>query len=185
VIEAHREPKSETARELQPALAVLEAVADRVHSQDLQAKVTLDSIGEAIFALDLQGRIALANPTALRWAAVDARPLLGRSIHDIAPGLLGTPDDPLRILHAAADHYGLKPAGGSPGGGSQMPWLQEGSEDAWNLGDWAPPWPHRPTGTGVLESTLTAIRSRRGELAGFVLVCADPTARRPLSELKF
>jgi len=48
-----------------------------------QTKLILDSAGEGIYGLDLQGRTTFINPAAARMLGYEVEELIGRSMHDV------------------------------------------------------------------------------------------------------
>jgi PAS domain S-box-containing protein len=84
-------------------LRVREKTAD-LRRATRQIEVMLNSVGDGIYGVDLEGRITFVNPSAARALGYEPEQLLGRSAHDAlhATAAEGDPDEP---GHEAAHCY--------------------------------------------------------------------------------
>lgn len=87
---------------------ILSRAAADLHMQRAQAAVTLQAIGDAVFTLDLQGRVVFANP-ATASLGFDPDQLLGRGMAALMPALF---DDPAACVPWHARRVTLNAADG-------------------------------------------------------------------------
>lgn len=172
---------SDVPPELQPTFAALDQLASAVRAQQVQAQITLAAIPDAVFTLDPNGLVLLANPPAQALAAHSGRPVLGQSIHELLPGALQGNSPQLDALQAATSRY-LRQTGPEPEmePEARLPWEQAAHRAWWPVGFWKPKQAlvmDESTEERELELSLSVVRGSRGELAGFVLICHDRAPR--------
>lgn len=122
--------------------------------------VVLDSVAEAVFGIDLDGRITFANRALGEMTGWRARELIGRERHEL-----------LHHTHADGEPYAREscPIHATLADGKarfvddDLFWRRDGS--------WFP-----------VEYSVTPLRDRRGDPVGGVVVLRDVTERRSLAE---
>jgi len=121
-----------------------------------QNELILNSAGEGIYGLDLQGRTTFANPAAARMIGWEVEELIGQPQHD--------------ILHHTKPN-------GAPYPREECPIYAASKDGAVHHVDNEVFW--RKDGTSFpVEYTSTPIRDERGELAGAVVTFRDITERK-------
>lgn len=170
-------PRQNSPEELQQAFAALDRAAATVRARQAQSEVTLAALTDAVFTLDLDGRILMANPAALSLAARAVQQVLGRSVYEVLPGALdGGAAGAMPVLLTATQFYTLHAPDVSPSAEPLSPWRHGSGDPPWPIGRWVAPAGHAgtagmPAPLREFALTLTAVRGTQGALAGFVLVC--------------
>lgn len=148
--------------EFQETFAVLGRAAASLQAQRAQAQATLSAITDAVFALDPDGRVVLANPAGQALADRQGMPVLGTPIDELLPGVLDDgPQDMASLTGQAGE-----------GGGPLTPWPSRRLMLP----------PSRPgESERVIKSTLSVVRGADGGVAGYVLACHDITETHELT----
>jgi PAS domain S-box-containing protein len=131
-------------------------------SVNRQNELLLDSVGEGIYGLDLEGRTTFANPKAVSLVGYNLEEMIGRSQHDL-------------IHHSRAD--------GSPYRRQECPIYAAFKDGQVHHVDTEVFW--RKEGTSFpVAYTSTPIHDENGELQGAVVVFSDITERKQAEEEK-
>ena len=135
--------------------------AESLASAEERARLLLESAGEGIYGLDLEGRTTFANPATARMLGYEQLDLIGQYMHEI-------------ILHSYADKQ-LYPYEFSP----TFKAISEGDiQRVSNEVMW------RKDGTSFpVEYTVTPLR-KNGEIAGAVVIFNDITERKKVELIK-
>ncbi|MCH8921085.1 MAG: EAL domain-containing protein, partial [Chloroflexi bacterium] len=161
-ISAVRNPNGE----IQYFVAMIENVTERKQAEEAlgrlsrQNELLLNSAGEGIYGLDLEGKTTFVNPAAARMIGWEVKELIGKPQHDI-------------LHHSKPD--------GSPYPWASCPIYAALNDGSVNHVDSEVFW--RRDGTSFpVEYASTPILDERGELAGAVVTFRDITERKQAEE---
>jgi PAS domain S-box-containing protein len=154
-------PLYDVEGQINGTIAVIADITEQKRSQELlerlshQNQLILNSAGEGIYGLDLQGCVSFINPAAARMLGWEAVELIGQPIHDLIhhSKLDGTPLPVAECLIYAAFRDGL---------------VRQGMEDVF--------W--RKDGTPFLVEYTSVPIQEQGVLKGAVVTFKDITERK-------
>jgi PAS domain S-box-containing protein len=126
-----------------------------------QLQLILNSAGDGIQGLDLQGRVTFANPAAARMLGHDVENLVGRPLHDL---LHRSDTDGIAHLAEACPIYGAFRDGH----------VHHGMDEAFS----------RKDGTSFPVEYVSAPIQEQGEIIGAVVAFSDITERREVERMK-
>jgi len=135
--------------------------AENLAHAEERSRLLLESAGEGIYGLDLEGNITFINPAAARMLGYDAIDLIGKRMHDLAQ-------------HSYQDHneypYPFSPTYKAITEGDIQ---RVSNEVMWHKdGDYFP-----------VEFTVTPIR-KNNDIAGAVVIFNDITERKKVEHIK-
>jgi PAS domain S-box-containing protein len=134
-----------------------ESEMDRLRRQN---ELLLNSAGEGIFGVDLEGRVTFANPSAGRMVGWEPRDLIGKNHHALIHHRKtdGTP-----YLQEECPIYAVFRHGQAQGADNEVFWRRDGT-------------------SFPVEYTSTPIRDENGATLGAVVVFRDITVRKQAEE---
>ncbi|MDV2503852.1 MAG: PAS domain S-box protein [bacterium] len=147
-------------------IAVKKDITEQKRAEELlkesvrQTKLILNSAGEGIYGLDLEGRTTFCNPAAARMIGWEIRELIGKPQHDI---LHHSKPDGAHYPKEECPIYAAFKDGSVHHVTDEVFWRKDGT-------------------SFPVEYVSTPIRDERGELTGAVVVFRDITERKEAEE---
>lgn len=148
-------------------VAIVRDITDRrrtaenlAHAEE-RARLLLESAGEGIYGLDLQGNTTFVNPATARMLGFDAIDLIGKRMHDFAQHSY---QDGQLYPYEFSPIYKAVSEGDIQRVSNEVMWRKDGS-------------------CFPIEYTVTPIR-KNDEIAGAVVIFNDITERRKVEQIK-
>jgi len=135
--------------------------AENLAHAEERARLLLESAGEGIYGLDLQGNITFVNPAAARMLGFDAIDLIGKRMHDFAQHSY---HDRTEFPYRFSPTYKAITEGDIQRVSNEVMWRKDG-------------------GFFPVEYTVTPIR-KNNEIAGAVVIFNDITERKKVEQIK-
>lgn len=135
--------------------------AENLAHAEERARMLLESAGEGIYGLDLEGRTTFVNPAAARMLGYDQIDLIGKSMHEIVQHSY---QDKTNYPYEFSPVYAAISEGDIQRVSNEVMWRKDGS--------------FFPT-----EYTVTPIR-KNNDIAGAVVIFNDITERKKVEQIK-
>jgi PAS domain S-box-containing protein len=135
--------------------------AENLAHAEERARMLLESAGEGIYGLDLDGRTTFVNPAAARMLGYDAIDLIGKPMHEI---VLHSYKDKSNYPYSFSPTYAAISEGDIQRVSNEVMWRKDG-------------------GSFPVEYTVTPIRKNE-VISGAVVIFNDITARKKVEQIK-
>jgi PAS domain S-box-containing protein len=135
--------------------------AENLAHAEERARMLLESAGEGIYGLDLEGRTTFVNPAAARMLGYDALDLIGKTIHEIVQHSYA---DKSRYPYEFSPTYAAISEGDIQRVSNEVMWRKDGT-------------------SFPVEFTVTPIR-KNDIISGAVVIFNDITARKKVEQIK-
>ena len=117
---AYRNRLVEPAQGTRYVLGFAVDITDQIRAEEKlravvrQSNSVLESVGDGIYGIDLEGRVTVVNPAAAQMLGYKAEELLGRNMHDLIhhsrPDGTPYPEEECPILSSVHDHTSIRVA---------------------------------------------------------------------------
>lgn len=149
----------ESKRSLEKEIAERRLAQDQLEFMSRQNQLILNSAGEGIYGLDLDGKVTFVNPAGAKLLGYGVEELLGQSLHQLAQN--AKPQDGPN-LPSDGGMYSIFKNGAVHQDDNEVMWKKDGTA-----------FPVEYTSTSILE---------HGQLAGLVVTFRDITERKQTEE---